>query len=148
LNVCTNNNNNARFSSDIVMCNYCFIYRRCQLLRCRYCASDTDSKTSLYSTKYLPQSATLSITKVTWTSFGRNPIMRSDKLETKLLAHQILCSVTLLEPRYQNVIKEGGMYGTTDLKIARQIKVRKDINRSLLKDALRISYTTGNIRIT
>jgi len=39
------------------------------------------------------------------------------------------------------------MYGTTDLKIARQIKVRKDINRSLLKNSVRIIYTTGSVRV-
>jgi hypothetical protein len=74
------------------MCNYCFIYRRCQLLRCRCYTkwSDTDRKTSKYSAKYLSHSATSSITNVTWTSVGRNPIPRSDKPETKLLAHKTL----------------------------------------------------------
>jgi hypothetical protein len=81
------------------MCNYCFIHRQFHFLSCRYYSSDTDSKTSKYSANYLPHSATLSITNVTWTSFGRNPILRNDKLETKLLAHQALRSVTHLEPQ-------------------------------------------------
>jgi len=40
------------------------------------------------------------------------------------------------------------MCGTTDLNIARRIKVRKDISWSLLKNAVRINYKTGNVRIT
>jgi len=72
------------------MCNYCFIYRRCQLLRWR-CYTNwtgTERKTSKYSAKYLSHSATFSITNVALTSVGRNPILCSDKPETKLLAHK------------------------------------------------------------
>jgi len=129
------------------MCNYWFIHWQCYLLRCRYYASDTDSKTSKYSANYFP-TVPLCPSQMSHglpSEGTRSCAMTSCRLScwpTKHFARWHTWNHRVLK---RNKKKE--MYGTTDLKIARQIKVRKDINRSLLKNSVRIIYTTGSVRV-